>query len=507
MQNTKVFKPEDFGALADGIHDDSSAVSAAIEEASKCCGKVEFAKDKVYYVEPSVTPKGRRAAILLQGVSGVSLKGNNTVIRVGNVASYFDIIGCSDITLDGFIFEMYPHVAFRGRLVSVCCEKVCAVIKTDYEIPLKDGKHNYCDYENGGRIYSFAMPDDQWRTHLFLRSIEKTDKENEYTVWFDTAPPTRLALRRVSEKQCDIIMPTPDLAHKGCSFLIHSSRNIHIENCNIKEAPQFVGAIKGNRGEIYFENVKLCCEADQTIPMVGWRDGYHCKDNRGPIHWKNCDIGRLYDDAFNISCTYLVIDDQPEPDVISIRSLENNGAYYGVCEGDIVSIYDTFRGVPICEARRVVEVIKQHGAQLLIRLDTPILEVDREHTRVVFDNLSAPGSTVENCRVEGTVRCRGPITVRDTEFKLLMMWIENEAIIEGPVPRDMLFENCSFKGTFPVTERYMENYLSLRTVKRWPGVAEYKLKNIRFVNCSYDPKYVYVEEGNGVEFIESENTK
>ena len=513
MIEKKIFTPEDFGAVADGITDDGLAINAAINEAAKCSGIVKFAENAVYFVKNGTYSKGdiitsdpgEMTAFRLQNADGVVLKGSNTTIIVGGVILYFSISGCKDITLDGFVFETYPHSAFRGRLVSVCHETVSAVIKTDYEIPFEGNEHYYCDYEKGQNPYCFAMPDDQWRNHLYLKKIERNQKENEYTVWFDTSHFTRSGLRRVSHSNCDIIMPTPNLAHFGRSFLIHSSSNVQIKNCNIKEGPMFLGAIKGNKGEIFFNNVKMCVEKDQTIPWVGWRDGYHCKDNRGAIHWKNCEIGRLYDDAFNISCICLLIDGQPESNVLSLKNLEDEGRYYEVVVGDVLSVYNTFEGYAYCELNPITEVISQEGAELIVRLKNPISTVDREHTRVMFDSLSSPGSTIEDCYVEGTVRIRGPITVKNTRFeKLLMMWTENETHIEGPVPHDMLFENCSFKGVYPVEGRYLDNFFSFRTVMAWPGIAQYKLKNIRLVNCEYDPKYLYIEEGNDVKILNTD---
>lgn len=504
MQNKKVFTPEYFGAVADGVTDDGTAINAAIEEAIKCCGTVQFSKDKVYFVkDPISDSRSIRGAFDIRNAKGITIKGENTTIRIGKILEYFYILSCSDITIDGFNFEMYPHAAFRGRLVSVCHEKVAAVIKTDYEILTDDDSYNYCDFENGASRYAFAIPDDSFRKHMFLRRIEKKGNKNEYTVWFDTSYDTRSALRRVEQMHCDIIMPTPKVGHQGEGFLINASSNVRIENCNIKECSQFVGNIRGNTGEIYFENVKMCAEEDQIIPMVAWRDGYHCKDNRCAIHWKNCEIGRLYDDAFNISCTGLLVVGQPEPDVLSIKNFECNGCYYPVKAGDVLSVNDVCRGIPYAERIKVKEVIKQHGAELLVRLESAIPELDLKHTRATFDDFCAPYSTIENCRVMGTVRIRCPATIKNTRFeKLLNLWVENQSY-EGPIPHDILFQDCSFSSVYPVAERYLNNPVSFRTTMLWPGVAQYKLKNIRLVNCEYDPDYIYVEEGNDVKFLDS----
>lgn len=499
MSNKQIFTPEQFGAVADGIHDDGQAIWDAVLAAGKD-GIVKFAPNATYFVNEVPDGAVGKAGITLTDTDGLTVEGENTKLIVGRVMPYFNIQSCKNTTLKGFVFEMRPHASFRGRLVSVNREQVSAVITTDEPVANMEDSFDYCDYKAGNGPYSFAMPDDQWRMHLYLRKIEKIEGENTYRVWFALDRPTRDALKTVMDKRCDIIMPTPKVGHSGVAFHVLGSSDVHVEDCNIKEASQFVGAIKGNPGPLYFTRVDESWEDDGDQPMVGWRDGYHCKDNTGPIHWKGCRIGRLYDDAFNVSCTCLTVFDQPSDWEIHLRNLEINGCYYGVHAGDTFSVYDTYSGKIISEGNRIAEVIKQHGADLRVRPEKPIPPVDKESTRVVFESHVAPGSTITDCQVKGTVRLRGPVTVTNTDFDLMMMWTQNEWHIEGPVPRDMLFENCTFKGTYPVAERYLERYLSFGTEMRWPGVPEYKLKNIRLRNCKLDSRYTHVEEGNDVRF-------
>lgn len=496
------FYPEDYGAKGDGVNDDSQAIAKAISAAAETNGTVTFSSDTVYYVKQGTPGLICEAGFTLDNVRGLTLEGKNTTIRLGSVIPYFNIVGSADVTLRGFRFEMTPHVAVRGRLVSVNQEQVCAVVTTDEPIPFEGSVYRYYDYtDSAQKPYSFAMPDDQFRNHLFLRQIDRSGPGNTYTVWFSLDRPTRDALKIVEKKRCDIILPTPGVGHRGVAFhIINGCHDIRIEDCDIREGSQFVGAIKGNNGEITFDKVKMCSEDEGDQPLVGWRDGYHCKDNSGAIHWKDCVIGRLYDDAVNISATYLTVSSQPSEYELCLVCMEYNGAYYHVSVGDVLSVYNTFIGKTISDHNKVVEVICQEGNNLCVRVERPVPPVDAVHGRVIFNNRAAPGSTMDGCTVRGTVRMRGPITVRDTRFQLLMMWFENEGYIEGPVPQDVLIENCEFSGTYPVSERYLERYLSFQTLQEWPGCPEYKCRNIRLKNCKMDSQYTYVECGNDVRF-------
>ena len=506
MGNEKIFIPEDFGAKGDGNNDDGIAIDKAINAAIQNGGKVLLKKGAVYYMKE--VGNAEKIAINLNNAQNVTIEGDDTTVVLGKNTLYFSFMYCENITLKGINFEYATHTAMRGRFVSVSPEKCEIVIKTDYPVPL-NGEESfcYCDFKNHISPYAFAMPDDNFRNHIYLREIKKIG-ENTYSVWCENDRQTRDAIRIVANKKCDLILPTPGMSHSGEAFRIMGCKNITVEQCDIRESVQFVGNIRGNSGEIFFKNVKICSEDRGAQPMVGWRDGYHCKDNSAPIHWENCYIGRIYDDAFNISATYFTVEDIIDKHTVAIKCTEYGGAYYTLYNGGTVSIYDTVNGKIISEENPICEIIKQYGADIVIRLKEELCDFDLKNAKLIFENYAAPGSTVDNCIIKGTVRFRGPLTVRDSYFDLLLMWIENECDIEGPVPKNMKYINCDFKSVYPVCERYMENYISLATTQIYPGYPEYKLKNILFEDCRLDSQYLYVEPGNDVKFVNcKENDK
>jgi len=495
---------EDFGAIGDGSTDNSTAFVKAMEYA-KSFGKplkILFEKDAVYYVAEGngALPGVNAAAVTLTQVQDVVFQGENTTLCVSPNNGFFNIISSNNVTIKGFNFENSIHVACIGKLVSVDHTKVSLTVRTEKPLPI-DGE-TYDAYKIGIPDY-FAMPDNNFRSHLYIKQFVKTGEENTYKLYASQDLLNRYILRLIDQRQFDIVLPMPGVSHNVVGFHILNCENIHIEDCEFMECGKFVGAIKGNVGSIYFQNVNMRKHPDTHSPICAWRDGYHCKDNRGPIYWKNCIVQDLYDDTFNIASTYLNIRKQMSNTEIEIYCAEGDGTYYDLREGDVFSIYDVYDGKMICKSNVVKKVIKQQGAVIKIETQRPLPTFTLANCKLIFETMCAPGSVIEDCYIAGTVRFRGPITVKNTSFKLLLMWLENECDVEGPIPENIVFENCGFEGEYPVQERFLEQYVSVKTCMKNPGIPEYKCENIQFINCRLEQNDFYIEEGNNVKFVKA----
>lgn len=60
--------------------------------------------------------------------------------------------------------------------------------------------------------------------------------------------------------------------------------------------------------------------------------------------------------------------------------------------------------------------------------------------------ICAPGSTIKNSRFTGTYRFRRDLRVENCELSLLAMWILEDGGVEGPLPGNLDFINCTFLG-------------------------------------------------------------
>lgn len=487
---------KDFGAVGDGVTDDGPAIAEAVRRAVALGKpvKLQFTPRATYWMASGgELPGVGQAALSLSGARQVILEGEETAFCLGPGVKCLDVVGCEEVVIRGFRFYNRPHVAYLGKLLDIHQEQMYVTVRTPEPL------HFEGDMYDATGVF-FAMPAFNFREHLYVTRILRLPEPNTYRLLVQQDHSNRRVLRIIEEKHLDLVVPNPGMAHVGVGFHILSSREIRLEDCEIMESGQFVGAIKGNLGPLYFERVNLRAHPDTVGPICAWRDGFHCKDNRGPIHWKSCIIRDLYDDTFNISCTYLNVRERLSDTELAIACTENGGAYYDLSQGDIVTVTDTVEGKMISRRNRIRKVIEQHGADIRIALEEPLpADMRLENCKVAVESLCAPGSTIEDCYVAGTVRFRGPITVRRTHFKLLVLWLENECDIEGPIPRDMLFEDCTFEGEYPVRERYLEKYISIKTCQKAPGLPSYKCENIRFRRCRIEPAYFYVEEGNDVQ--------
>ena len=91
------------------------------------------------------------------------------------------------------------------------------------------------------------------------------------------------------------------------------------------------------------------------------------------------------------------------------------------------------------------------------------------------------GSTITDCSFEGTYRFRAPMTIRNTEFRILTMWIMTEGGVEGLIPRDIYFYNCTFKyGYIQIDARNRE----LSGKPYWSDIAA-QIRGIRAYDCTF----------------------
>lgn len=149
--------------------------------------------------------------------------------------------------------------------------------------------------------------------------------------------------------------------------------------------------------------------------------------------------------------------------------------------------YDIKTGAYIGRGR-VKAVLAQSPKQIV--LEEPLPGLDKsDGVRVAFVSLATPGSQIIDCCVKGTVRFRGPITVKNTTFDILEMWEMVEGDTEGPIPRDVVFENCTFKHGVITCDA-----LNRGTNKSLPDIA--RQIGITFTDCTFE-KGVRIEKRNG----------
>ena len=498
----QIFRPEAFGALADGSTNDAAAFWQALDAAAAVPDSIlELKKDGVYYLArrgtaaatdcgasgamASAAGEDKTAAIALDGVRGLTIRGNNTTLLLETPLFYCNINNTERVTLEGLNFDYRVQPFAGARTLAVDREAGCAEVVTDRSLGI-EGSH---DGRPFGLFGVLDRPDGRW--HMFLDGYDTLDAAaNRYRVRFkkeDAATMSRLDLLESTR----IILPMPGIGHRiERAFSIVGNTDFQMRDCRIWSAARFMFALFRNEGEIRFQRVHIEPRPGSDLPIVGWRDGFHVKENRGRYIWEDCRASGLFDDIFNISASMLNVQDVYADDDIDLLWGETHGPYVPLKPGDTLTVINEDTGALI-GSTAVRRVIRQEGEHNRILLTEPLPGVRAgEHVKACFESMVAPGSVIEGCDFRGTFRFRGPIEIRNSYFYVARMWIDLFSPYEGPVPQGVHFTGCRF-----VCDDEEALYFHLESQRRGDGGARpYHLEDIRFNNCRLCPANFQIAE-------------
>ena len=429
----------DFGVVGDGVTDDGPAISEAVRAAVERQATLRFEAGKTYYVGTATnTAAVFRSPFSMKDASGVTLDGQGAIFRMKPGLSFFALAGCKDIQLENCVFDMAESVYLVGRVESVDGKTVAFSVDREPYLASYD-----FTAVNGFAIrYNEGV---QGRPHRFLRTMERTGERQVKVTYASSPDCVRGDL---------VFLPNPGIGHaySEAIYIGGCGGALVFENITIRQAPSFIMAIKGNNAEMYFENVDMLPDAEdgREIHMVSWRDGYHCKDNRLPIHWNECDVGVLYDDVFNISNTLGYITEVADDNVFTAVNyelwLQGRRISPGYRIGDVVDVYDLGNGA-FCGTGTVRRVVNNADGSSTVTLEYGET-LNNVKTGFVVANRAtgAPGSTITNSRFTGTFRFLRDLRVENCRFETLATWIMVEGSVEGPLPGNIDFINCTFDG-------------------------------------------------------------
>ena len=487
----KIFRPEDFGALADGIHNDAIALWKALAAAIEFDGEAQvlLEADKAYRFGPTEDQKcGRHqmligglcqnpasmnctAPISLNGAKNVHVKGSNTTILIDKPYNYCNIYNSENVVIEGLNFDYSTHPYVKGSLIEKNFETHRAIFQTDRSLFVKE-KTVMRDFG------VLERPDSRY--HMFTRTVTPIDGDNFiYEIEFNDDPCTNKHFKFLGEYP--LIIPVPGFGHcieRG--FSVIGNTNVTFKDCKIHSLARFGFALFNNDGVMLFDNVRA--EKNDSANIVGWRDLFHVKESHARYIWRNCYAEYCNDDIFNISASTLAVQTVYAEDDIDFVWPETHGVYPGVRVGDTISVIDRATGIDYGEAK-IAEIVLQEGSHNHFRLDRPIKGIaDIQDSRVHVLDLVAPGSLIEDCEFHGTYRLRGPIDVKNTYFETKRFWLDTffmDKIGEGPIPKHIHFSNCRF-----VCDDEKEKYFHIESHRKGNvGEPQYHIEDMVFENC------------------------
>ncbi|MBE7065792.1 MAG: hypothetical protein E7384_08295 [Ruminococcaceae bacterium] len=477
---------KDYGAKGDGVTDDRKAVTKAITALKK------LPKGSTLVFEPNATyyMGNKGAAMTLNNMKNLIVKGDNTTILIDAPAQYFIMQNNENFVLQGFNFnyKTKPY-AFTTKVENVVngAKEYSIVATLDRSLGI-DKKTTFAGLESFG-----VLNRDDGRYHMSIKSITPVDKDAfKYKIEFNKTTafhPIDDSLKHV--EKMGMIVPVPGIGHSvEQAFTVLNNKNIMMKDCNVWSACKFMFFIRGNEGKVVFDNTNVTPdpaeEKNGDIRIVGWRDGFHCKENRAQLVWKDCTLEWVYDDIFNICCSMLKVNSFKDKNVDLIWP-ETNAAYGLIKKGDVIRFYSP-KGIDLGSA----EVVSAKGDSVVLKNEVEGLV---KNSYAAVETLSAPNSMILNCKIKGTIRYRTPMYIYNSDIHVTRMWLAFEMAggryLEGPCPHDILFSNCNF--TFDNTnDKYIEIFSSSsqgeKALKNQTKKQDevFHVKNIVFFNCELD---------------------
>ena len=449
---TKVFNVKDYGAVGDGVTDDYNAVKKALDEAIAYDGTkiLQFEKDATYLM--ATRPKNKNA-LDIQNAKNLTVQGENTTIVIDmdkRVNTYFNINECKNIKVKGFNLKTLKSVYAIADVNSIDRANRTIEFTTDRSLEI-DSTY----YASVGDCFGLPyIGEDVNRMHLFFDEMEVVDASaNRYRIQFRNEDNVDGKLEYMERTGSQFLVPRPYWGQEeGSAFIVTNTENADLEDINLWSASTFNFHMRYNSGVVNLKNVNLTPEPGTDMAMVGWRDGFHLKDNRAQFIWDGCKMEKVFDDVFNISCTMMRVTEVISDTEFKMECPEFDGTYWLPMQaGDALSVYDEKTGAYI-GSTTIKEVVNQAGADNHIIVNDP-LPGNAVGVSVALDSAAAPNSIIRNCDVSGTYRFRAPLLVENCELKTMFAWIDNLPNIEGPFPHDIHFKNCKITKVHPADRK------------------------------------------------------
>lgn len=495
-KGTLILKASDFGILGDGVADDGPAIeklcAAAVETGEAPC-VIQFEKNHVYRIKSVADVEKCPYVFNLSNGKNIIVDGGDSTFLLTMPIRPMRVYYSDSITLTSMIIDYDPSPFALGRVTEINVEGGYILFETETDMNL--GEEGYFDCPP---IYFAHQNTKLTRDFLTFTRIEDAGTGKYHYKGYVLDVETVKV--HVAYSGTEWIFPVAHVAHYGnpCeSYAIFYSGNINFVNFRIYSNPYFNFSVSGNYGEIRFINFALERPKDSRVQaLVSWRDAFHVKENILPITWDRCRIMNSGDDAFNICSSIKGINELKRENGKIYLKLQSVGGY----AADILKVGDKFDAYNVQNGRfygqgEIKEILRHEFPYTDIVIDDiPSLEAE-DGARIGFDSTASPGSIIKDCYVEGTARFKGNLTVKNTTFDLLQMWIMMELDIEGPIAKNILFEDCTFKNGRIILDSFNWSIPN----SAFPEIGE-QIKNIVFRRCKFEGS-ARVECFNGTQAI------
>jgi hypothetical protein len=428
-------------------------------------GIIRFEKGKDYrlILDKPETYSEKQFVVQLESVKNIKYEGNGArLILHPEKLAFAQIEHCENIQIDDLVQTFDPQPYYQGKVLTIAPEKLYAEIQVPkrYGIPLV-GKARQKTYFC--RSHSDPLNE---LTHGYIRSehlyIDRaetsTDDPYRVRIHFRDNMKTRLTRAKKDGAEGNImVMPHLKYGHySGGHVLIKDSGRISLTKVWIQSFANMGIVPSHNWGPITFTQTDLKTPHPETERFVGWRDGFHVRDNRMGIMIEDgyYDGGMVYDDIFS---PHSMLNKVEKAKKLPAGKMEIT--LYGLSPmsmfqpGDWISAWDPKQANTGKGIARVVQTVKgsetkpsgaDHRFRLILdrTVDLQVGDYAFNEETINWD-MVIRRCTHSDVGKMGTTRWRTPVLIEDCQFKNIRMHIYagNSRTIERPRPRHIVIKN------------------------------------------------------------------
>lgn len=461
----------DYGAAGNGSSNDMDAIRNAV---------TDFVNDpfpsNLHFESKTYRCTGSGILFDLQGAKNKNIFGNNAELIVQPSILGLVMENSKNITVKDLTFDSDPLSWTQGTITAInsATKKFTLTVDDGYPIPTNN-------YGDSGRAHPWGMV---WeptgytiKNELVFVTSSTAVSGNSVNFTVDDRSFSAFNDMNVNDRF------TIDTYGVGGTFnRITKSSNITCENIIVyaTRALQFV--IDKNEGAIHMDGIQVRRKPGTNRLLSGYRDGFHCKDNKvGPII-ENCYIEGICDDAINLHSTYFFVTAAASATQFTIDNTDNFDI------GDTLQYYNMNTGVALGKTQ--IATISGLSITTTSAVNGVVAGTPKTNSTTSVINLSKSNSgfIIRNNNFAGQrryamlIRSQNGLIENNIGVKTgggIILTNEIRSFFEGPVPSDIIIKNNSFTDIrgWPI---WLDS-------KSYGGTSNGLLKNIVLENNTFGP--------------------
>jgi hypothetical protein len=277
--------------------------------------------EKVYYESNTSVNNPRRCAILLEGLTGVTIDCGGSDFVFHDRMQPFTIDKATDISVKNVSIDWDIPLSAEAEVIEV---------NTDYMDIRIDPIESPYVIENGKLVFvGEGWKSQWWGTMEFDRQTRAVAYKtgdwgclgggwNAYTAIELSPGLIRLnhAFKRLPEKGNYLVLRHSERDHSG--FFITESRNIQLQDINMYHNAG-LGILSQYAENLTFRRVNSVPNPDKNRILAGHDDGLHFSNCAGQIIIDQCRFHALMDDPVNVHGTCVRIMEKPDSNTLICR--------------------------------------------------------------------------------------------------------------------------------------------------------------------------------------------